>query len=200
LKFQKYRISGISIAFGLNQKGILQLRTVVRSAYHDKYSSHFPDSARDIHDIGIAQFSGGLPSGYQPATILPDERVLKNGANVLLAGYGVNDGVNQVGSGKLRYTRVPIAEANYGANEIRTDEHSSGSCNGDSGGPGFVMVGGTYYVWGTTSRGDANCRQEGIYTKVTAYRKWIETRMAMWAASPSSIESQEESVEIASGF
>lgn len=48
-----------------------------------------------------------------------------------------------------------------------------GPCNGDSGGPAFVMYGGTTYVAGVTSYGDGPCDDYGVSTNVAAFEDWI---------------------------
>lgn len=183
-----YNGVGSYVVFGKNQSGTdVQGRMIVQAAFHEKFISNFPEDARDIYDIGVAQFSGGLPSGFHPAPILPDDTLLTTGADILLAGYGITDGTTQMGAGILRYTTVKIQNAAYGKTEVQTDERNNGSCNGDSGGPGLINVNGQYYVWGTTSRGDDACKNNGIYTKVTDYRDWIQNKLNQWTAKPASL-------------
>ncbi|MBC7466443.1 MAG: trypsin-like serine protease [Bdellovibrio sp.] len=43
----------------------------------------------DWNDLALIKFSGVVPEGYKPATFLTDETLLKKGAMVKLAGYGV---------------------------------------------------------------------------------------------------------------
>lgn len=168
------------VVFGLNERSSdLQARRIVRKAAHEKYVGWFPATAKDVYDIGLVQFSGGLPSGYRPMPLLPDDSILQPGTEVLMVGYGVNNGMTQSGSGTLRYTFIRIAEY-HGQTEVKTDETQSGSCNGDSGGPGLIYLNGQYYLWGATSRGDARCRNHGIYTKATSYRAWIEQKNLEW--------------------
>ncbi len=170
------------VVFGLNESSEnLELRPIVRKTAHDNYPSK--GSNQDINDIGLVQFSGGLPEGYHPMPILEDDSVLQPGTEVLMVGYGTNNPSTQGGSGILRYTYIPIA-GSFGENEIVTDESKSGSCNGDSGGPGLIYLDGQYYLWGATSRGDAYCRRFGIYTKVTAYRDWITQKQFDWSFPP----------------
>lgn len=192
------------VVFGLQENGAnVQGRKIVRSAYHEKYNAWAQEGTRDLNDIGMAQFTGGLPANARPAQLLPDDTILQNGTNILLVGYGVNNGSTQSGSGILRYTEAPIAEFNYGTSEIRTDEKAHGSCNGDSGGPGFVHYNGKYYLWGATSRGDARCVQEGIYTKVTAFRSWMDSKVAAWknmAIDATEVNANGEAQPVASGF
>jgi len=54
------------------------------------------------------------------------------------------------------------------------------SCNGDSGGPSVMEIGGTYYQIGIVSFGSGSCVDEtlpGVYTRVTSYRDWIIQQM-----------------------
>lgn len=43
----------------------------------------------DWNDLALIKFSGTVPEGFKPATFLTDETLLKKGAFVKLAGYGV---------------------------------------------------------------------------------------------------------------
>ena len=175
--------SEVYAVFGLNEKSPnLEVRRITRHERHERYVSWFPSDAKDVHDIGLAQFGGGLPSGYYPVAILQDDSILQPGKEVVMAGYGVTNGSYQTGSGTLRYTTVRVKEL-YGESELKTDESMSGTCNGDSGGPGFVEYGGRYYLWGATSRGDARCVSHGIYTKATSFRAWISQRISLWSQS-----------------
>jgi secreted trypsin-like serine protease len=174
------------VVFGLGENAAnVEGRKIIKSATHEKYGSVVIDeSAKDVFDIGMAEFEGDLPAGFKPAQILPDDTVLKNGATILLVGYGVTSGAIQTGSGVLRHTSVPIRDEAYGISEIQTDEVAAGSCNGDSGGPGFIEQNGQIYLWGTTSRGDSGCVNNGIYTKVTYYRDWLNQKLNTWANEP----------------
>ena len=59
-----------------------------------------------------------------------------------------------------------------------------GTCEGDSGAPLVVreFSGDPYYQIGVASFGASKCGQNGvpgIYTKVTAYLPWIESKMKL---------------------
>ncbi len=49
-----------------------------------------------------------------------------------------------------------------------------GTCNGDSGGPAFIVREGTTYVAGITSYGDVGCELYGVSTNVSAYQSFID--------------------------
>ena len=59
----------------------------------------------------------------------------------------------------------------YGS--IYYSQAEGGPCQGDSGGPAFYTMGGTEYVSGVTSYGDAICDVYGISTAVQDYYDWI---------------------------
>jgi secreted trypsin-like serine protease len=170
------------VIFGLTTSSkVVQSRAVAKQAAHEGYLPNSPDDAKDIFDIGVVQFEGAAPEGFHPVGILPYENMLKDGSEVLLAGYGVDSGTTQSNSGTLRYTNVKIQNSVYGRTEVMTDETATGSCNGDSGGPAMIEVNGKYFVWGTTSRGDSACAKDGIYTKITSYRGWIDQKLRGFA-------------------
>lgn len=59
------------------------------------------------------------------------------------------------------------------ATQISYRQPTAGPCNGDSGGPAFITRGGTAYVGGITSYGDANCTVYGVSTRVDAFEGFI---------------------------
>ncbi len=72
------------------------------------------------------------------------------------------------------------AQQKYGCNadrEIVAGGNGVDSCNGDSGGPAYVMVGGQLRLAGATSRATRNsarpCGDGGVYTRVDRYLPWI---------------------------
>jgi endonuclease G len=117
--------------------------------------------------------------------------------SVELAGFGYNDGVAQLGFGVKRRVTVPMAAVRQSdAQNFSEAERVLGfsshhefvagrkllgkdSCNGDSGGPAFIEVGGVLKVAGVTSRAtdeatrDTPCGSGGIYVRLDVYREWI---------------------------
>ncbi|WP_413292087.1 S1 family peptidase [Bdellovibrio sp. HCB185ZH] len=49
------------------------------------------DQGADNYDLAVIKIEGKVPADYQIANILKDETILKNGANVTLAGYGLTN-------------------------------------------------------------------------------------------------------------
>lgn len=140
-----------------------------------------PDQQANWGDLSLIKFSGGLPPGYQPANLLPADAVLQAGEQILLAGFGLKNGVKDTQSQDLRKVLVTIANPNYSDTEMSLDTtRAKNSCHGDSGGPGYVTYNGQAYVAGVTSRADSTTDPNGqciggvIYTKVQPYLGWIQ--------------------------
>ena len=160
-----------------------KVRQVVKAVISKIYSSSRPDDARDVGDISVIKFAGSAPSGYVPVQMLTDSSALKNKATVTLAGYGITNGVLHIGAGVLRQTQLQIADAQFSASEIELDQTKGhGACHGDSGGPAFINVGGKNLLWGITSRGEKDpkndCTQYSVYTNALAYSKMIAQTIA----------------------
>lgn len=164
------------------------------------------DQGADNYDLAVLKLSSKIPADYQIANILTDETILKQGANVTLAGYGLTNVKKEqvdpakypdldaaIASGQigctydkktcyiltqeneniLKKTDVSVIQP-YGETEVALDQsQGKGACHGDSGGPAFINVNGTEYLWGVTSRGTGkdgidDCSNYAIYTKIHA--------------------------------
>lgn len=131
----------------------------------------------DTGDLAIISFSGPTPKHYSPAKILITGNAIKNRETVVY-GFGINNVKEFSGAGTLRKTLVDVADPNYSTTEVKiAQNHGTGACHGDSGGPAFVKINNTYYLWGTVARGiddpEDQCNTFAAYTNVTAYRTWI---------------------------
>lgn len=163
----------------LHQMKPTDVRKVIDYAIHDDYGTA-NEFGEDDHDMALIKISGTMPAGYQLAKFLNDESVLKPGAKVTLAGYGLieTDGVNTKSDEKLRKVDVEIVE-DFGKYEVLLDQtQGKGACHGDSGGPAFIELNGTQYVWGVTSRGAGkngvdDCSLVSVYTKIKAESEFI---------------------------
>ncbi|MBX2987698.1 MAG: trypsin-like serine protease [Bdellovibrionaceae bacterium] len=134
---------------------------------------------RNTGDIALLHFTGPQPATHRPLPILPapHQRILREGTLVMLAGYGRNNVQpgQPTGSGILRRASTRLAKGVFSETEILV-EHTDGrgACNGDSGGPAIVFLGGQAYVWGVTSRGIPTCDQGAVYTNAATYELWVK--------------------------
>ncbi|RMH36534.1 MAG: hypothetical protein D6689_22430 [Deltaproteobacteria bacterium] len=99
------------------------------------------------------------------------------GREVRLVGYGVTD-PNGGGGGRKREGIAAIS--NFDALDFAYASAPAQTCFGDSGGPAFVLVDGVEVLAGVTSRGDADCAEIGIDTRVDVYADWIDTYVALY--------------------
>ena len=155
---------------------------------------------KNTGDIALLHFTGTAPAKYKPSAFLPaaSQKQIKPGANVVVAGYGLTDGVKKIGAGKLRTTKIKIADHKFSASEVSLDQsQGTGACHGDSGGPAYIEVGGKYFLWGVTSRGlndEANdCSKQAVYTNALYYKSWLNrvaNKLTTALGSPESTKQQ----------
>lgn len=129
-------------------------------------------------DIAVVVLDGPVDA-QAPTAMLPGERLadVVAGAALTISGYGVTDlnpARDQAGRlhiGQTTLIRRSAHELLAGGGDV------ADTCNGDSGGPAYVEVGGRRYLAGVTSRAahdaEAECGDRGIYTLVTPYLDWI---------------------------
>lgn len=137
-------------------------------------------NSKDMGDIALLHFRGQVPVGYKSAKLLTSfsKKLLQKGTSVILTGFGISNGPTKEGAGILRTTQVVIDDPSFSTSEITVNQtQGKGACHGDSGGPAYVEVKGTYYLWGITSRGindtQDDCSQMAAYTSIQFYKNWI---------------------------
>ncbi len=160
------------------------VRAVTGIKIHPSYGRALkpgPDGkSYDNADIALIRFSGSAPTGYVPAKLLNDPYALRAGADVVLAGFGISDGVKQTGAGLLRTTTVQVSDPQWGVTEVLLDQQQGhGACHGDSGGPAYVFLDGQFYLFGITSRGQDDpkndCSHFSIYTNVLWHYEFLKS-------------------------
>jgi endonuclease G len=114
-----------------------------------------------------------------------------------LVGFGYNDPQRPLGFGEKRRARVPLCPVKgdlgnlpqalgfYPDYELVAGRKGLGkdTCNGDSGGPAYVPLGGdSYALVGITSRptreATVNCGDGGVYVRPDKFRVWINEVLA----------------------
>jgi secreted trypsin-like serine protease len=160
------------------------LKNSVEASAFAPHPDYNPEKmTQDQNDVGVVFFRGGLPKGYEPAHLLTQANALEKGTEVELAGYGITEAETQKGTGVLRKAQVTVVNPSFGKTEVILDQsEGQGACHGDSGGPAFVRISGTDYLWGVTSRGYPNsagddCAHEVVYTKIASQIGFIEAAM-----------------------
>jgi secreted trypsin-like serine protease len=164
----------LNVIFSTNLKAAnpANSRPIVKMYTNPRWG--YSRDGKNTGDLAVVKFSGGLPSGYSPVGPLPYPSIVANLTMIFISGYGVSNGVSQSGSGVLRDTASIITNAQFSQTEVEVDQtNGRGSCNGDSGGPAFIIYNRVVYIWGVVSRGDRDCLQTGIYTNALVYWPWV---------------------------
>lgn len=173
---------------------------VRRSVVHPRYRA-YPYSENDINIVIL-----DAPALVPPVPIATTAEI--GAASALeLVGFGYNDPNKPVGFGTKRRVTLDIPPlvktdpaADFSALEARYGFHSDyefvggrkalgkDSCNGDSGGPAYISVGGGFRLAGLTSRATAeavnNCGDGGNYVQPIYFREWIDATVAAAGLAP----------------
>lgn len=152
------------------------VRKVIGAYVHPDYFKNYNQKTNQ-YDIALLKYEGMTPVNYLPANILTQNQYLQNKALVLVAGYGVSNGVTKQGAGTLRQSVTNIENINHSLSEaLLNQKNGKGACNGDSGGPAFISINGQIFLWGVFLGGahqPDNCNNESIVTKISFHYKWI---------------------------
>jgi V8-like Glu-specific endopeptidase len=140
-----------------------------------------PDQLENGHDEGIVILQE--PTSLAP---LPFNRrplaASAQGAALRIVGYGLDDGVDQTGAGVKRQALTKLRS--IGSALIEVGDRRKGTCNGDSGGPAFMKLGGVETIVGTTSYGNATCTDGGFDARVDVDLDFIAPFLADAACAP----------------
>lgn len=173
---------------------------VRRAVVHPRYRA-YPYSENDINIVIL-----DAPALVPPVPIATTAEI-GAAAALDLVGFGYNDPNKPVGFGTKRRVTIDIPPliktdpaADFAALEARYGFHSDyefvggrkalgkDSCNGDSGGPVYISVGGGFRLAGLTSRATAeavnNCGDGGINVQPIRFREWIDSTVAAAGLAP----------------
>jgi hypothetical protein len=145
-------------------------RDVIRFSQHPKWKTH-PDTG--LGDVAILMFAGGIPDGFEVATLAPKSFALDLGTQVFFLGYGVTNGTTHEGAGVLRETTSQVTEL-ISSTQVQTDGQQASVCFGDSGGPAFVFWNRQWVQWGIASSVlTESCNSASVHTTVMSYVTWM---------------------------
>lgn len=167
----------------LSRGVVIDVKEVIR---HENYSN-----ATKENDLSLLILDSPAPE--RPIDLASPNEV-RAAETTHLVGFGYNDPIRPYGFGVKRRVEVPIASIDRGESVPESDIRELGfdpahefvagrkflgrdSCNGDSGGPAYIMVDGVLKLAGITSRATrsaaVNCGDGGIYVRPDTHIKWI---------------------------
>ena len=137
--------------------------------YHPSFNS---SDLGGGNDVGVVIMQNALPSYITP---LPYNRASMDsldGRTVRFVGYGLDNATTQTGGGIRRQTTTTLTD--HTALLLHFADGTHETCNGDSGGPAFMNLGGQEIIVGLTSYGDVACADGGYDTRVDTFADWID--------------------------
>ena len=169
------------VLFGLDQAKptAANARIISGVAVHPQYKPN-AKGTEQMHDIAVIKYEGATPKGFKPAELLQDITAIQEGAEMIAAGYGVNqsDGVNTKNSYKLNKVKLKILGPMNSTEAVAKQHKNVGVCHGDSGGPAFLEQNGKLLLWGVTSRVQGSydgknaiddCAELSMFTAILPY-------------------------------
>ena len=150
-----------------------------QSLYVSAKSTHYDtqfnlNNLQGGHDVGIVVTSGAInvtPLAINRSPLSASAR----GASVRFVGYGVTSAsdTNGTTAGTKRQTTTTLSDFDSSFLYFTDGRHET--CEGDSGGPALMALGGQSVIAGITSFGDVNCATGGTDTNVASYLAMIDS-------------------------
>ena len=138
----------------------------------------YTDCAGSTDDVCMLRFSGADGSTPVIPAMSPATDALAINTQVTYVGYGITSSPPGGFNHKRRFVTKSIGSLDAYFIEY-ADPGSSGTCEGDSGGPGLVSVGGVEMVAGVTSFGDQDCVALGASIRTSStYTNFIAPYLA----------------------
>ncbi len=150
--------------------------------WHEVKETHY-DTAFNVnnlsggHDVAVVILKQGLD-----VPLLPINRTAltaaQRGQSVRMIGYGITSGTDTTGksAGTKRQTTTTLSA--YDAKFLQFYDGTHETCEGDSGGPALMKVGGVETIMGVVSFGPQGCTMGATDTNVASYLSFIDTYVA----------------------
>lgn len=169
------------VVFGLDASGEVNTEekttmiSATKSVTHPKFEMPEADSTdvggygdRAFYDLALVKLDRPAPAGYKAVPLAKKLEKISQGESLILVGFGETMNDDQP-YGILRKVETTFERSLHGDLEFEITPGDRNSCHGDSGGPAFIERNGKIQLLGVVSRGDADCKQTGIYTDVRPF-------------------------------
>jgi secreted trypsin-like serine protease len=142
--------------------------------YHPQFDANNLTAGNDVGVIIMNDALAVTPLPYNHASM----NTGFDGGTVRFVGYGLDNATAQTGGGVKRATSTTLTDHTDLLLHFSDGTHET--CNGDSGGPAFMSIGGRETIVGLTSYGDVACADGGWDTRVDALAAWIDGWVAQF--------------------
>jgi secreted trypsin-like serine protease len=176
--------SSLSAAFLPRQ---VKVRSVVM---HPDYSPVARFGRDPMADLALVLLDAPLPADVR--TVRIDGKEATPGEELIVSGFGRNEGASAEGALVLRELKLKVLERSTGIQEIVLTETGQkmakpgkGTCRGDSGGPALRMGARGPEIVGVSSwsRGPSSeniCGVQSVFVDVAAKKPWIDKQLTTW--------------------
>jgi MYXO-CTERM domain-containing protein len=158
-----------------------QVLGVAETHYDTMFDKNAPQNGHDIGVVILANPTTITPVAYNRAAVTP----AMVGQAARLIGYGITDGTDTMGKTAGTRRQAPskllqVNPSNPALVDFEDDQHTI--CEGDSGGPAFMMLDGQERIVGVTSYGYQGCPPDmpGTETRVDQYADFIDQYVAQF--------------------
>ncbi|MCA9520402.1 MAG: trypsin-like serine protease [Myxococcales bacterium] len=176
-------VAGSAVLGGAPSSQHYRIETIIG---HPQYGGQLDDGDDGLgndSDIALVILRTEV-TDVEPVYVLPpslEGRVFVKNQLFSVSGFGTTDALAESDVGTLYIADTPLAkQTDY--EFVLGGNGQPDTCPGDSGGPAYVVVDGTRFVAGVTSRGllsnQLECSEGGISTNASAFHSWIVTESA----------------------
>lgn len=152
--------SAVTVLTGPNYNNPTAQYKVIGKKVHPLYKA---GNAGSPYDFTVFKFQNAPANMATIPPLTAADDMMVPGTMLDLVGYGTI--LNMANNSKRLHIQVPIME--IGPQLIAFSGKPGGTCEGDSGGPAIVTVGGKEYVAGVTSYGVMGCNGAGVDDRVS---------------------------------
>ena len=156
---------GVVVRFGADGDDPDDVLEASALAPHPDFGSQ---ATHDIGTVTLVQEAPVPPVPWNIETMGLD----RAGEEITLVGYGRTSAQDETGLHRRRTTTVSLADLND--TSITWYDEDDGICDGDSGGPALMDLGGGPVVVGVASEGDPDCSEWGSAVRTDAFADWLD--------------------------
>jgi secreted trypsin-like serine protease len=143
---------------------------------HPNYDFRLVKKATTPHDIALIRLDSPIPETHRAPRILPRSMSVEVGAEVKAAGYGDRSFAEPSPDYQLLSFDFVVAPFKTISNMVFVNAtREGGIADGDSGGPGYVLIQEKWYFFGVISGSKEAGWARATFENIATYRDWLES-------------------------